>query len=315
MDLLNFFAEWLSLKAVLIACLIFIPLERLLAMHPLQRILRRGWWNDVIYQFVNGWLIKLGMLIILAGTVVVSAWLIPTPVRAAVAGQPYWLQIVEVILVADLGFYFAHRMFHAIPLLWRFHQIHHSIEELDWLAGARVHPVDQIATKGISLLPVFALGFSEAAIAVFALVYQWQSILLHSNISISFGPLRWLIASPNFHHWHHSKEVAARDKNFAGQLSLLDVLFGTAHMPRGQVPSQYGIDEPLPPTYLSQLLHPFRRVGQRPAALKEVKIPGASSVSMHATMRPKTGRLRIAIALLRREGGPTSSTVETGTAQ
>jgi sterol desaturase/sphingolipid hydroxylase (fatty acid hydroxylase superfamily) len=258
MDWLNFFADLLNLKGVLITCVIFTPLERLLAMHPHQRVFRRGWWNDVIYLFVNGWLIKLGALIMIAGAIVVSAWLIPPSVQVAVAGQPYWLQIVEVVLVADLGFYFAHRMFHAIPLLWRFHQIHHSIEELDWLAGVRVHPVDQIATKVISLLPVFVLGFSEAAIAVFAFVYHWQSILLHSNISISFGPLRWLIASPDFHHWHHSKELAARDKNFAGQLSLLDFLFGTAHMPRGQVPSQYGIDEPLPPTYFSQLLYPFR---------------------------------------------------------
>ena len=249
-----------------------------MAMHPGQRIFRRGWWNDVIYLFVNGWLIKLGILLIIVGAMVVSRWLVPLPVRAAMVGQPYWLQIFEIIVLADLGFYFVHRMFHSIPLLWRFHQVHHSIEELDWLAAYRVHPVDQIATKGFSLVPVFALGFSDAAIVVFAMLFQWQSILIHSNISIGFGPLRWLIASPQFHHRHHSKELAARDKNFAGQLSLLDVLFGTAHMPRGRVPSQYGIDESLPLTYLSQLMHPFRGVGQRPAARKEVKIPGASSV-------------------------------------
>ena len=76
MNWLNFFAEWLNLKGVLIACLIFVPLERLLAMHPLQRTFRRGWWNDVIYLFVNGWLIKLGLLIIIAGAMVVFAWLI-----------------------------------------------------------------------------------------------------------------------------------------------------------------------------------------------------------------------------------------------
>src|SRR5262249_18406500 len=107
---------------------------------------------------------------------------------------------------------------------------------------------------------VFGSGLWEAALAAFAFLYHWQSILLHSNIRIRFGPLRWLIASPDFHHWHHSNEVAAHDKNFAGQLALLDVLFGTAHMPHGQVPSQYGIDESLPPTYLSQLLHPFRNL-------------------------------------------------------
>src|SRR5262249_44642534 len=170
----------------------------------------------------------------------------------------------------------------------------------------------QIATKGISLLPVFALGFSEAAIAAFALLYQWQSILLHSNISVGFGPLRWLIASPDFHHWHHSKEVAARDKNFAGQLSLLDVLFGTAHMPRGQVPSQYGIDERLPPTYVTQLLHPFRGVGRRPrAARKEINTIPGSALPL-ATVRPNADRRRIEIALLRKESGPMSPTAEAG---
>jgi sterol desaturase/sphingolipid hydroxylase (fatty acid hydroxylase superfamily) len=305
MDLFNFFADWLNLKSILIACLIFIPLERLLAMHPLQGIFRRGWWNDVIYLFVNGWLIKLGVLIMIAGPIVVSAWLIPPPVRVAVAGQPYWLQIVEVVLVADLGFYFAHRMFHAIPLLWRFHQIHHSIEELDWLAAVRVHPVDQIATKGISLLPVFALGFSEAAIAAFAFLYHWQSILLHSNISISFGPLRWLIASPDFHHWHHSKEVAARDKNFAGQLSLLDVLFGTAHMPHGQVPSQYGIDDPLPSTYVKQLLHPFKGAGSTQAAREEV-----NTISRRTTVPPKMDHNGMGIAVLKEGNRSVSATAE-----
>ncbi len=270
MNWLNFFADWLNLKTLLIGCLIFIPLERILAMHPRQRIVRRGWWNDVIYLFLNGGLTNLVIIIMIAGTLAVSAWLIPQ-VRIAVVGQPYWLQIVEVVLIADLGLYSAHRMVHAIPLLWRFHQIHHSNEELDWLAAFRVHPVDQIATKGIALLPVFALGFSDAAIAVFAFLSHWHAILVHSNISIGFGPLRWLIASPDFHHWHHSNEVAARNKNFAGQLSLLDVLFGTAHLPHGQVPSQYGIDAPLPSTYVTQLLHPFKGA-ERPtqAVRKEV---------------------------------------------
>jgi sterol desaturase/sphingolipid hydroxylase (fatty acid hydroxylase superfamily) len=219
MDLFNFFGDWLNLKGVLITLLIFVPLERLLAMHPDQRIFRRGWWNDIIYLFVNGWLIKLGILLIIAGVMAVSTWVVPLPLRAAIAAQPYWLQIVEIIVVADLGFYFVHRMFHSIPLLWRFHQIHHSIEELDWLAAFRVHPVDQIATKGISLVPVFALGFSDAAIFVFAILYYWQSLLIHSNVSIEFGPLCWVIASPQFHHWHHSKDCDARDKNFAGHVA------------------------------------------------------------------------------------------------
>ena len=110
----------------------------------------------------------------------------------------------------------------------------------------------------VSLLPVFSLGFSEVAIGVSLMIYGWQSVLVHSNLRIKFGPLRWLLASPEFHHWHHSKDLEARDKNFAGQLPLFDVLFGTLYMPRGRMPEKYGIDEPMPENYLSQLLYPVR---------------------------------------------------------
>jgi sterol desaturase/sphingolipid hydroxylase (fatty acid hydroxylase superfamily) len=114
-----------------------------------------------------------------------------------------------------------HRLFHSIPALWRIHQIHHSIEEMDWLAGARVHPIDQILTRGATLLPCFALGFSAWTIAVFAVAYHWHSMLLHSNLRLSFGPLNRLIASPDFHRWHHCRDREAWDRNFAGQLSLM----------------------------------------------------------------------------------------------
>jgi sterol desaturase/sphingolipid hydroxylase (fatty acid hydroxylase superfamily) len=250
--------DWFGLKDFLIACLVFMPLERLLAMHPEQRIFRRDWRNDLICLFLNGFLIKLGLVILIVWIVAAAGLLVPASVQAVLAGQPYWLQIAEMILIGDIGFYSAHRAFHTIPWLWRFHQIHHSIEELDWLAAARVHPVDQILTKGASLLPIFALGFSEIAIGMYLLLYYWQSFLIHANLRIRFGPLRWLLASPEFHHWHHSNHREARNKNFAGQLPVLDLLLGTLHMPRGKMPERYGIDEPVPRTYLSQLLYPFQ---------------------------------------------------------
>jgi sterol desaturase/sphingolipid hydroxylase (fatty acid hydroxylase superfamily) len=190
-----------------------------------------------------------------------AAQIVPASVQATVGGLPYWVQIPLVIVLSDLGFYWTHRMFHAVPWLWRFHAIHHSIEELDWLAAARVHPVDQILTKGVSLVPLVALGFSEWAIGAYALLYQWQSVLIHANLRIGFGPLRWLFASPEFHHWHHSNNREARDKNFAGQLSFLDALFGSLHLPRGQVPTGYGLDQPMPQRYVPQLIYPF--VGDR----------------------------------------------------
>jgi len=281
MDVFNTLADLFHVRGVLLALLVFVPLERILALHPGQKVFRRGWGNDVVYVFINGLLIKLGLGLLIVGTIIMAEWAVPSSFRAAVAAQPLWLQIVEVVVLADLGFYAVHRLFHAVPWLWSFHQIHHSIEELDWLAAARVHPVDQILTKATSLMPVFALGFSDAAIVVFGFIYYWQSILLHSNVRINFGPLRWLVASPEFHHWHHCNDRGIRDKNFAAQLPFLDVLFGTLHMPKGQVPRSYGIDEPLPSTYVSQLLHPFRAIRM---ARRRLEQPG-SALGLGTTQR------------------------------
>jgi sterol desaturase/sphingolipid hydroxylase (fatty acid hydroxylase superfamily) len=203
-------------------------------------------------------LTMLGLGLLVVAIIVIAGWLMPMSMRTAVATQPYWAQVIEMIVLSDIGFYFAHRAFHAFPWLWKFHSIHHSIEEVDWLAAARVHPVDQIVTKGCALLPVFALGFSDVAIGVYMLIYGWQSVLIHSNVRINFGPLRWLLASPEFHHWHHSNDREARNKNFAGQVPVLDYLFGTLHLPSGRKPTKYGLDQPIPQTYAAQLLYPFR---------------------------------------------------------
>src|SRR4051794_25620904 len=157
-------------KVILITFLVFVPLERLLALHPQQKVFRRGWANDLLFLLFNGILIKLGLVAVVVATMFAAAQIVPASFQAVIVGLPYWVQIPTIILLSDLGFYWTHRMFHAVPALWKFHSIHHSIEELDWLAAARVHPVDQILTKGVALVPVFALGFSEWAIGVYAVL-------------------------------------------------------------------------------------------------------------------------------------------------
>jgi sterol desaturase/sphingolipid hydroxylase (fatty acid hydroxylase superfamily) len=223
----------IGLKVILITCLVFVPLERLFALHREQKIFRRAWGNDLIFLFLNGLLTKLGLLAVIAATMFAALHIVPTEFQIWIGGLPYWVQIPLIIVLSDLGAYWTHRMFHGVPWLWRFHAIHHSSEELDWPAAVRVHPVDQILTRGVSLVPIVALGFSEWSIGVYALLYQWQSFLIHANVRFRFGPLRLLFASPEFHHWHHSNDRDARDKNFAGQLPFLDALFGTLHVPRG----------------------------------------------------------------------------------
>ncbi|NEU96660.1 sterol desaturase family protein [Bradyrhizobium uaiense] len=84
-----------------------------------------------------------------------------------------------------------------------------------------------------------------------------QAWLVHANIRLNYGPLRHVLVSPEFHHWHHSSETAARDKNFAGLFSFCDVLFGTAYLPKGQDPKAFGVDYPMPSSYLALLAYPF----------------------------------------------------------
>jgi sterol desaturase/sphingolipid hydroxylase (fatty acid hydroxylase superfamily) len=254
-------------RGILIVALIFIPLERILPLHHEQGTLRKNWLNDAFYLIFNGLPIKFGMMAVLGAAMVAIETYVPAGLHAWVQSWPLAVQVLAVIVVADIGFYAAHRTFHAVPFLWRFHSVHHSIEEMDWLAAHRVHPVDQIATMAASLLPVFALGFEPLAIGIYALIYHWQSLLIHSNMRINFGPLRWIVASPQFHHWHHANERAAYDKNFAGQLPFIDAIGGTLRMPK-EMPKAYGCDDPVPTLYHQQMIYPLLP-REKPVAVAE----------------------------------------------
>ncbi len=243
----------------LLVAAVFVPLERLFALRKEQKILRAKWRLDLVYTFVNGALITVGLMLVVLVAGNIFAHLVPERLRAAVASQPLLIQVLEAVVTADLLFYAAHRLFHTVPFLWKFHAVHHSIEEMDWLAAARVHPFDQIATKGASILPLLALGFSAPVFAAHALIYCWHSYLLHSNVRIKFGVLKWVVASPEYHHWHHANQREAYDKNYAAQLSIIDKLFHTLYLPQGKTPEKYGIDEPVPRGYLSQLISPAAR--------------------------------------------------------
>jgi sterol desaturase/sphingolipid hydroxylase (fatty acid hydroxylase superfamily) len=252
--------------SVVLPVMIFLPLEYLLAARPTQPVFRRGWFTDVTYVLVNRLLIALGLAAVIGIVTMSARGLLPPRVHTALASQPIWFQVVQIFLIADLGFYMAHRAFHTVPGLWRFHAIHHSIVHLDWLAAARVHPIDQIVTKAVSLLPVFILGYSDASLGLFAIVYFWHSLLLHSNVTIGFGPLNRVVASPRFHQWHHANDRAAHDKNFAAQLSIIDRLFGTYYVP-DHAPARFGTDDAVPRSYLRNLTYPLRLPTRSAAAL------------------------------------------------
>lgn len=241
----------------ILAC-IFIPLERLLPLHPEQRTLRRDWLNDVVYVLVNGIVIRAGFTVVAAILMLGFTHLVgPNPISWT-ATLPIWAQVILAIIIADIGYYAAHRICHTVPALWKFHAVHHSIEEMDWLATHRVHPVDQIFSSTLSLLPVWCMGFSLEALVLHQAIYHVHALLLHSNLRIKFGPLKWLLASPEYHHWHHANEHDAYNHNFAAQLSIIDVIARTVFMPAKRQPKSYGLNEPMPRLYHLQMIHPLR---------------------------------------------------------
>jgi sterol desaturase/sphingolipid hydroxylase (fatty acid hydroxylase superfamily) len=246
------------IKALLLAAVVFIPFERLAGAQPAQRILRRGSATDVLTGFMNGLLLYGVLLAAITGLDGLAAFSAPH-LRIWVATRPFWAQAVLAIAVGDLGIYGIHRLAHTVPWLWRFHAIHHSAEEMDWLVAARNHPVDLLLFRVASLGPLVMLHVTPAAFGAFVVVIGWQSWLAHANVRLQYGPLRHVLVSPDFHHWHHSAEREAHNKNYAGLLACWDVLFGTIYLPRGGRPLHYGVDERIPAGYVNQLFHPFRR--------------------------------------------------------
>jgi len=177
-----------------------------------------------------------------------------------VSSWPLWLQIPSILLLADLLAYWTHRLFHG-RWLWPFHAIHHSSTTVDWLSSVRLHPVNDALTRVVQVLPLYWMGFNGTALAAFVPFLTFMALLLHADVSWSFGALRYVIASPRFHRWHHTTEEEGLDKNFAGLFPFIDLLFGTFYMPPGREPSRFGVlHNDVPGGLGGQLAYPFRRI-------------------------------------------------------
>jgi lathosterol oxidase len=249
--------DWFVLNLLLLA-LVFVPLERVFARLPEQTTFRFGWTTDGAHFLVSHLAVQaLAFLTLLPATSLARFWQ-PEALQAAIRAQPLVLQVVEIVLLADFAQYWIHRAFHQVPLLWRFHAVHHSSRALDWLAGSRLHVVDVLATRGLVMVPVFLLGFAEPALYAYLVFVSFHAVFIHANVRFRFGWLDHVIATPRVHHWHHA--VAPPDKNFAVHVPLLDRLFGTLHLPGAEWPAAYGIEgHPVPEGWGRQLMHPFRR--------------------------------------------------------
>jgi sterol desaturase/sphingolipid hydroxylase (fatty acid hydroxylase superfamily) len=170
---------------------------------------------------------------------------------------PFLAQFLLGLVVSDFIGYWAHRAFHR-GRLWTAHAVHHSSENLDWLASVRVHPLNELLTRVAQAVPLLAIGFDPLVFAAVGPFLTLYALFLHADVDFRFGWLRFVIATPAFHRWHHSRRPEARDKNFAGLFPVWDLLFGTWHLP-AEAPRDFGVaGRPVPTGFFGQLAHPFR---------------------------------------------------------
>lgn len=150
---------------------------------------------------------------------------------------PGWVEVLLAVLLLDLVIYWQHRLFHAIPVLWRLHRMHHADTDFDVTTGVRFHPLEIALSLLIKLGAVFLLGTPAIAVLIFELVLSSTSLFNHANLRLPPACerlLRAVVVTPDMHRVHHSVEADEHNRNFGFNLPWWDHLFGSYRAsPRG----------------------------------------------------------------------------------
>lgn len=249
--------DWFVLD-LLGSSLIFIFIEKMFALRRDQPVFRPEWQTDFHHFIVNHMIVG---FVLLATNLMVHklfGWAAKDGIQGWVQNLNFFVALFLIVLVADLVQYWTHRAYHEVPLLWRLHAVHHSAKNMDWLAGSRQHIVELLITRTLVLAPIYVLGFSKEVIDAYIVIVGFQAVFNHANVSVRLGPLRYVIVTPNFHHWHHSQDDAAIDRNYAAHFAFLDHLFGTAVQSDRAWPEHYGVKgDYVPSGFWRQLTFPF----------------------------------------------------------
>ena len=253
--------DWFVLD-LLGSSLVFILIEKLFPLHRGQPVFRPDWQVDFTHFVVNHLLVGLALVIVNFAIHRLFGWLVWAPLQEWVGGLPFFAELFLALLVADLVQYWTHRAYHEIPFLWRFHAVHHSTKHMDWMAGSRLHLFELLTTRVSILGVLYVLGFTEAVMNVYIVIVGFQAVFNHANVALpaifARAPLKWLIVTPDFHHWHHSSEREAIDRNYAAHFAFIDYLFGTAVKSDRRFPGEYGVlGDYMPRSYIRQQLFPF----------------------------------------------------------
>lgn len=253
--------SWTLLSPAIIVAwaLILIGLERLFPYQP-QRLFRAGFFTDLLgYGLLQSY--ALGFAI--SGIILIVDRHTGWSKLGLVSGWPVLGQLAFFFVVHDFYIYWFHRLQHYSDTLWRIHEAHHSVDDVDWLSGTRSHAAEILINQTVEFLPIVLLGAApEVALMKATLDAVW-GMYIHSNLDVRTGLLQRVLNGPEMHRWHHARELPAPGKNFATKLAIWDWIFGTAHLPAHK-PEAYGLSEPGYPklgfwAYVKQHAHSVRR--------------------------------------------------------
>jgi len=214
-----------------------IVLERLFPYKE-QKLFREGFFTDFFwYTLVQSYF--LGLVIKWLAIDVIDRYSGISRLHL-ISSWPVWLQLGVLFVVHDFYIYWFHRLQHTNRWFWRIHEAHHSVRNVDWLAGSRSHALEIMINQTIEYAPFLLLGASPDLWLIKGVIDATWGMYIHSNIDVRSGWLQKVINGPEMHRWHHAGNVEKGGFNFGTKLAIWDWMFGTAYLPKEKVPS-YGL--------------------------------------------------------------------------
>lgn len=261
----NNYLLWL----ILLSAFVYL-LEVLFPWRKEQGKIRKDFWLDTFYMFFNIFIFPF-IILKVAATLsfdafmsLLTAFNLDFLVANRVAWMPLALQLLVLFVVRDFTHWNVHRLLHRVPLLWRFHKVHHSVKEMGYAAHLRFHWMESVIYNVIQFIPLALLGFTlDNYIHIYVLTILIGH-LNHANFYLPLGPLKYIFNNPQMHIWHHARKLPNGMKygcNYGLSLSLWDYLFGTANVPTDGRDIELGFegDEKFPKGFLGQLVYGFKK--------------------------------------------------------
>jgi sterol desaturase/sphingolipid hydroxylase (fatty acid hydroxylase superfamily) len=233
-----------------------------------QKAIRKDFWLDGFYMFFNFFIFSIfisgfySLFEMLANEIGLS---IDSFSLFSFGKLPGWAQLLIFFLLSDFVQWFTHVILHRVPAFWRFHQVHHSVQEMGFAAHLRYHWMENLFYKPLKTFVVMIIGGFEPEQAYFIHFFSiCVGHLNHANVKITWGPLKYILNNPVMHLWHHSRYLPDGQMpgvNFGISLSLWDYIFGTNYIPEEKGDIELGFDglEKFPHTFLKQSIYGFRK--------------------------------------------------------